>query len=67
VVLFIAFYGPLPTGKIFNIGIPNYVYKFRIAVAITPLLYVVHEAVDRYFGNELAQKMEMEAHQLPTS
>ena len=63
VVLFIAFYGPLSAGQIFNIGLTNYIYKFCIAVAITPLLYVVHEVVDRYLGKELAHRMEMEAHQ----
>jgi hypothetical protein len=67
VVLFIAFYGPLSAGQIFNIGLTNYIYKFCIAVAITPLLYVVHELVDRYLGKELAHKMEIEAHQTPAS
>lgn len=62
VVLFIAFLGPLSVGQIFGIGLTNYLYKFGIAVAITPLLYLVHAGVDRYLGHELAAAMAAEAH-----
>lgn len=40
----------------------NYIDKFIIAVAITPLLYLVNAAVDRYLGHELAASMAAEAH-----
>lgn len=62
VVLTIAFLGPLTMGQILQIGATNYVYKFTIAVAITPLLYVVHSLVDRYLGHGLAREMMEEAH-----
>lgn len=62
VVLFIAFLGPLSVLQIVNIGFTNYIYKFVIAVATTPLLYLVHAAVDRYLGHELAASMAAEAH-----
>lgn len=65
VVLFIAFYGPLSAGQIFEIGLTNYIYKFAIAVAITPVLYLVHAGVDRYLGHELAARMAEEAHPAP--
>lgn len=62
VVLYIAFLGPLSALQIVNIGFTNYVYKFAVAVAITPLLYVVHAVLDRYLGHELAAQMMAEAH-----
>jgi queuosine precursor transporter len=62
VVLFIAFLGTLTVGQIANIGLTNYIYKFLIAVAITPVLYIVHRLVDRYLGKELAHQMMEEAH-----
>jgi uncharacterized integral membrane protein (TIGR00697 family) len=62
VVLFIAFAGPLSVMQIFNLGLVNYVYKFVIAVGITPVLYLVHAAVDRYLGHELAASMAADAH-----
>ncbi len=65
VVLFIAFYGPLSAGQIFDIGLTNYIYKFIIAVAITPVLYLVHAGVDKYLGHELAARMAEEAHPAP--
>lgn len=65
VVLFIAFYGPLSASQIFGIGLTNYIYKFAIAIGITPVLYLVHAAVDRYLGHELATAMAKEAHPAP--
>lgn len=64
VVLFIAFY--LGAGwdikLVIAIGIVNYIYKFTVAVILTPLLYLVHEVIDLYLGKELAAKMTEEAH-----
>jgi queuosine precursor transporter len=62
VVLTIAFLGTLSMGQIVQIGITNYVYKFLIALSITPFLYVVHALVDRYLGRDLAEQMVREAH-----
>ena len=66
VVLFIAFYGPLSASQIFSIGLTNYLYKFAIAIAITPLLYLVHAGVDRYLGHELSAAMAKDAHPAPS-
>ena len=65
VVLFIAFYvfGNWPLRQVIAVGIVNYTYKFLVAVAITPLLYVAHYAIDRYLGQELAEEMMTEASQ----
>ena len=62
VVLFIAFGGQLPAEQIAMVAATNYVYKFAIALGITPLLYVVHAIVDRYLGHDLAGQMMEEAH-----
>jgi queuosine precursor transporter len=62
VVLYVAFLGPLSAMQILNIGFTNYVYKFIIALAITPLLYIIHAIVDRYLGHEMAEEMMRNAH-----
>lgn len=67
VVLFIAFLGPLSAMQIFGIGMTNYIYKFVVAVGITPILYLVHAGVDRYLGHDLAASMAAEAHPVPAT
>ena len=61
VVLFIAFYGTFSTGQIVAIGITNYIYKFFVAIVLTPLIYFGHTVIDRYLGKEEAQKISEEA------
>ncbi|MBL7994032.1 queuosine precursor transporter [bacterium] len=63
VVLFIAFSGKIPYEQILNIGITNYIYKFFIAVALTPLIYLAHHLIDRYLGDE-AHVMMQQAEEL---
>jgi uncharacterized integral membrane protein (TIGR00697 family) len=62
IVLFIAFLGQLTVMQIVNVGLTNYIYKFAVAVAITPLLYLVHAIVERYLGRKLAKEMMTRAH-----
>ncbi|MGB4971885.1 MAG: VUT family protein, partial [Cyclobacteriaceae bacterium] len=57
VVLFIAFSGIFSTSQIIAIGITNYIYKFLVAVALTPLIYAGHYAIDKYLGREHAQRI----------
>jgi hypothetical protein len=45
-----------------EVSMTNYVYKFLIAVGITPLLYVVHWAVDTYLGRDEAEALVRSAH-----
>ena len=63
VVLFIAFY--LGAGwdimLVLAIGVVNYMYKFTIAIVLTPLLYLVHYFVDLYLGKEAAEELMLEA------
>lgn len=53
---------PWSWGQAFEVSFTNYVYKFVIAVAITPVLYLVHGLVTGWLGRELAQAMAHEAH-----
>ncbi len=65
VVIFIAFY--LNPGydwtwqMVAAIGLVNYIYKFIVAVSLTPILYIIHYFIDNYLGKELAAKMVKEA------
>ena len=61
VVLFIAFYGVFSTPQIIAIGITNYIYKFTIAIVLTPLIYVGHYWIDEYLGKENALKISEDA------
>ena len=45
-----------------EISTTNYVYKFLIAVGITPVLYGVHALVDRYLGAAEAHALVHAAH-----
>ena len=61
VVIFIAFYiNPQyhwSWQMVAAIGLVNYTYKFLVAILMTPILYLVHNIIDRYLGEELANKL----------
>ena len=61
VVLFVAFYGTFSAGQIVAIGITNYLYKFGVALLLTPLIYLGHYLIDRYLGKDEAMRMSEEA------
>jgi uncharacterized integral membrane protein (TIGR00697 family) len=63
VVLGIAFYvfGNWELSQVLAVGIINYIYKFTVAIALTPLLYAGHNIIDRYLGKDLASEMMEEA------
>lgn len=63
VVLGIAFYvfGNWSLSQIIAVGLINYVYKFTVAILLTPLLYLGHGLIDQYLGKELAHKMAEDA------
>jgi len=63
VVLFIAFYigAGWDLKLVLVIGLVNYIYKFLVAVLITPLLYILHSVIDKYLGKELSEKLQNEA------
>ena len=59
VVLGVAFYllGDWPLSQVLAVGLTNYIYKFLIAIGLTPLLYVAHYFIDNYLGKELSEEM----------
>lgn len=60
-VLFIAFYGVFATDQIIAIGITNYIYKFSVAILLTPVIYLGHYIIDNYLGKENAIRISDEA------
>ncbi|MEO7922245.1 MAG: queuosine precursor transporter [Chitinophagaceae bacterium] len=71
VVLLIAFYfypmlvkgqgKPWPFDQLIAICIVNYIYKFIVAVLLTPVIYLVHNRIERYLGHEQAAAMKKAA------
>ncbi len=66
VVLFVAFYFLAPekyqwsASQVVSVGFINYVYKFTVAILLTPLIYLAHHLIDRYLGNQ-AEKVKAQA------
>jgi queuosine precursor transporter len=67
VVLFIAFYFLAPANsqwtvaQVISVGIINYIYKFVVALVLTPLLYIAHYVIDNYLGKEKSEQLIEEA------
>jgi queuosine precursor transporter len=63
VVLGIAFYlfGNWSLSQVMAVGIINYIYKFFVAIVLTPLIYLAHNLIDNYLGKENAEIMTEEA------
>ncbi len=63
IVLGIAFYIPgKMTGQQFIVtALVSYTYKFLVAILITPVLYLVHNWVDRYLGDDLSAHLQAQA------
>jgi hypothetical protein len=71
VVLLIAFYvypklikgqgQPWPFDQLIAICIVNYIYKFLIALLMTPVIYLVHAWIERYLGHDQAAQMKKAA------
>lgn len=65
VILFIAFYflGNWSLEQVFRVGFIQYLYKVLLAIALTPLIYLVHILIDNYLGKESSEKVIEEADQ----
>jgi queuosine precursor transporter len=71
IVLIIAFYfypkwvpnqgSPWPVNQVVAIGIVNYIYKFTVAILLTPVIYLVHNRIEKYLGHAVALKMKKAA------
>jgi len=61
IVLFIAFSGLFSWQLILAVGIMNYLYKFSLAIILTPVIYFVEGRIQNYVGHNVAQKMKLAA------
>ncbi len=70
VVLYVAFklgpeiaktVEPWTWNQIFAVGTVQYIYKFMMAVLMTPLIYVAHWLIDWYLGKDTAEAMKGKA------
>ena len=63
VVLGIAFYifGNWSLSQVVAVGVINYIYKFVVAIVLTPLIYLAHNLIDGYLGKEQASQMTQKA------
>jgi uncharacterized integral membrane protein (TIGR00697 family) len=63
VVLLIAFWigSDWDLVRVLAIGVVNYTYKFFMAIVLTPVIYWVHGAIERYLGHDLAAEMKTNA------
>jgi uncharacterized integral membrane protein (TIGR00697 family) len=63
IVLIIAFkFGNnWPWSQVIAIGFMNYMYKFTIAIILTPLIYLAETRIEKYLGPDLAHKMKRSA------
>ena len=63
VVLFIAFKigNNWPIAQVVAIGLVNYAYKFTMALALTPLIYIAEQRINKYVGEDTARRMKSAA------
>ncbi|KPM49540.1 queuosine precursor transporter [Jiulongibacter sediminis] len=62
-VIFIAFYvfGNWSFNQVIQVGTNNYLYKFLVAIALTPLVYLAHFLIDKWLGKENSKELISEA------
>ncbi len=47
--------------KVIAIALVGYSYKFLVAILITPVIYLVHNLIEKYLGHTLAAEMKQSA------
>lgn len=59
VVIFIAFYvfGNWSLDQVGQVSTNNYIFKFFIAIALTPLIYLAHFLIDKWLGKEDSEEL----------
>ena len=62
-IIGIAFWlpGKVQTSDFINVAMTNYSYKLIIAIGMTPVIYLVHNLIDRYLGKEADQMIATSA------
>ncbi|MDB5197275.1 MAG: queuosine precursor transporter [Flaviaesturariibacter sp.] len=48
-------------GQVIAIACMNYIYKFTIAVVLTPVIYIAEKRIDSYLGKDTAHRMKRAA------
>ncbi len=71
VVIFIAFYigkriqtgqgEPWSLNQVLVTGTGNYIYKFVVAIVLTPVIYLIHGWIEKYLGHATAVEMKKAA------
>ena len=71
VVIFIAFYvgkriqtgqgEPWSLNQVLVTGTGNYIYKFVVAIVLTPVIYLIHAWIEKYLGHVTAAEMKKAA------
>ena len=71
VVIFIAFYigkriqagqgEPWSLNQVLVTGTGNYIYKFVVAIVLTPVIYLMHAWIEKYLGHATAAEMKKAA------
>jgi uncharacterized integral membrane protein (TIGR00697 family) len=63
VVLIIAFYigSDWDLVRVLAIGSVNYIYKFAMAILLTPVIYGIHGLIENHLGHDLAAEMKTKA------
>lgn len=63
VVLLIAFWigSDWELVRVLAIGSVNYIYKFVVAILLTPAIYLAHNLIDNYLGRDLALELKENA------
>ncbi len=69
IVLFIAFYigpqlssgNPWSVSLVLAVGTGNYIYKFIMAIILTPVIYFVEKIIENYLGKKLSHDMKLAA------
>lgn len=58
-ILFIAFFllGNWTINQVLAVGLIQYLYKIFLAIVLTPLIYLMHNLIDRYLGKERSKEM----------
>lgn len=61
IVLFIAFTGLFSWQLILAVGLMNYLYKFFVAIILTPVIYFIEKKIEDYVGKGTAMQMKAAA------
>ena len=48
-------------GQVLAIGMMNYIYKFVMAIILTPAIIIVEKRIEKYLGHATARKMKLAA------